>query len=92
MIGINGQSVMFDKYADIISKLQNWTPPLVLGFRQAPEKDGELKLKAENKNSFRKKFFSLAEGKLIYRTKLASNVVQGELSLTGNNLSHSSIR
>lgn len=40
LTAINGEIVMFNRYQETMAKLKDWSPPLRLDFRLAPEKTG----------------------------------------------------
>lgn len=62
LTGINGDSVILEKYTSIMPRLKDWAPPFTLSFRRAPEKRGYLMRKGLNK--WAPKYFILSEGKL----------------------------
>jgi hypothetical protein len=71
------------KYEDVIDRLRHWSPPLKLAFRRPPEKQGYLlKLSSLHKNSWRRKYFILKEGKLLIQESPTSSV-QDHCSLVG---------
>lgn len=91
LCAINGESVLYEKYSETVEKLKNWTPPLTLQFRQAPEKKGYL-LKKSNKRgkdtSWNRRWFVLGEGKLgFYNSDSSFARLVMEMSLFGATIS-----
>ena len=94
LTSINGESVVLQSYLTTITKLKNWKPPLTLGFRRTPLKCGYLMKHSKSKKStetelkdipgaasskvWKKRFFSLENGRLQYRdSDSPGDVVKG---------------
>jgi hypothetical protein len=89
LTSINGDSCVLKTYSQTIDLLKNWRPPLTLGFRRPPSKNGYMvKLSRQRRNNnqrnWQKRFFSLAEGRLIYKEHENSAIVKGDVPLMGS--------
>jgi hypothetical protein len=91
LTSINGKSVVLQQYHATIDKLKNWRPPLQLGFRRAPHKEGYLvKLSRQRRGTnqnWQKRYFLMAEGRLIYKEKSDDPNVKGDIPLMGSAVS-----
>lgn len=78
-------------YSQTIERLKNWTPPLKLTFRVAPSKKGYLMKQSVHKKNravakvvWKKRFFTLSEGTLIFSdSDSPSAKIMGEIPLMG---------
>jgi len=73
---INGEAVVSASYDEIVEQLREWEPPLLLTFRQAPEKSGYLSkmMNVSKVNAkWKQRFFILGEGKLAYKKENSPN-------------------
>ena len=90
-INIIDASIALNTYAQTIERLKNWTPPLKLTFRKAPEKKGYLMKQSVHKKNrsvakvvWKKRYFTLGEGTLLFSDTDAPNArVMGEIPLMG---------
>ena len=92
LTSINGDSCVLKTYSQTIDLLKNWRPPLTLGFRRPPSKNGYMvKLSRQrrhnNQRNWQKRFFSLSEGRLIYKEHENSAIVKGDVPLMGSAVS-----
>lgn len=89
---INGESCVLKTYAQTIEKLKNWRPPLHLGFRRAPRKTGYLvklsrQRRGNTQKNWQRRYFSLADGRLMYKETETSTEVKGDVPLMGSAVS-----
>lgn len=90
---VNGESCILQPYQFAIGKLKNWKPPLHLGFRQSPKKNGYLvKLSRQRKGgshrNWKTRYFSLGEGRLVYKDDDDPNAsLKGDVPLMGSAVS-----
>lgn len=89
---INGESCVLKTYAQTIEKLKNWRPPLHLGFRRAPRKTGYLvklsrQRRGNTQKNWQRRYFSLGDGRLMYKETETSTEVKGDVPLMGSAVS-----
>jgi len=77
---INGESILLEPYQNVIDLLRNWQPPLILGFRIPPEKNGFLLKESKSrrnpsKSVWKKRYFILSSGALTYKEAAESERV-----------------
>ena len=91
MIFPSDASIALNTYSQTIERLSNWTPPLKLTFRAAPSKKGYLMKQSVHKKNravakvvWKKRFFTLSEGTLIFSDSDAPSAkIMGEIPLMG---------
>mmetsp|Transcript_4950 Transcript_4950/g.5085 ORF Transcript_4950/g.5085 Transcript_4950/m.5085 type:complete len:1012 (-) Transcript_4950:261-3296(-) len=94
LVSVNDVDVTLLTYAATIEKLKNWKPPLKLGFRKAPSRQGYLIKQARSNNrsgmkkSWTQRYFTLDEGRLMYKENDATDVtLKGDFPLMGSAVS-----
>lgn len=92
LTSINGESCVLKSYAQTIERLKNWRPPLHLGFRRAPKKTGYLvklsrQRRGNSQKNWQRRYFSLGEGRLVYKELETSTEVKGDVPLMGSAVS-----
>jgi hypothetical protein len=92
LTSINGESCVLKTYAQTIERLKNWRPPLHLGFRRAPRKTGYLvklsrQRRGNTQKNWQRRFFSLGDGRLMYKETETSTEVKGDVPLMGSAVS-----
>lgn len=89
---INGESCVLKTYSQTIDLLKNWKPPLTLGFRRPPSKSGYMvklsrQRRGNNQRNWQKRYFTLSEGRLVYKENESSTVIKGDVPLMGSAVS-----
>eukprot|EP00604_Paraphysomonas_vestita_P002618 CAMPEP_0174818500 /NCGR_PEP_ID=MMETSP1107-20130205/1172_1 /TAXON_ID=36770 /ORGANISM="Paraphysomonas vestita, Strain GFlagA" /LENGTH=1084 /DNA_ID=CAMNT_0016030393 /DNA_START=1357 /DNA_END=4611 /DNA_ORIENTATION=- len=92
LTSINGESCVLKTYAQTIERLKNWRPPLHLGFRRAPKKTGYLvklsrQRRGNTQKNWQRRYFSLGDGRLMYKETETSSEVKGDVPLMGSAVS-----
>jgi hypothetical protein len=92
LTSINGESCVLKSYAQTIERLKNWRPPLHLGFRRAPRKTGYLvklsrQRRGNTQKNWQRRFFSLGDGRLMYKETETATEVKGDVPLMGSAVS-----
>ncbi len=89
LCGINGVDISLLQYYETVSKLANWTPPLTLTFRRAPQFKGILNKESRQRRgknkSFKSRYFVLGEGHLRYFIdEIDAGEPKGDIRLQGS--------
>eukprot|EP01041_Mallomonas_annulata_P009074 gene9074-18797_t len=94
LVSVNDNDVTLFTYQATIEKLKNWKPPLKLGFRKAPHKQGYLVKQARStargafKKTWTQRYFVLDEGRLMYKETDATELtLKGDFPLMGSAVS-----
>jgi hypothetical protein len=92
LTSINGESCVLKSYAQTIERLKNWRPPLHLGFRRAPRKTGYLvklsrQRRGNTQKNWQRRYFSLGDGRLMYKETETATEVKGDVPLMGSAVS-----
>lgn len=91
LMAVNGMDVSLLRYVEAISTLKNWRPPLRMTFLKPPEKEGylmkESRGRRSNSRNWKRRYFVLKEGKLIYKESNTATEAKGEIPLIGSGIS-----